>query len=41
MGWMILWWVLGLWAAVLAVFTFVLWRGHRRRMSGLDRLPRP
>jgi hypothetical protein len=33
MDWTILWWVLGVWAAVLAVFTLVLWRQHRRRMG--------
>ena len=33
MGWTILWWVLGLWAAALAVFTLALWRGHKRRMG--------
>jgi hypothetical protein len=41
MGWTILWWVLGVWAVALAVFTLFLWRGHQKRMSGLDRLPRP
>ena len=33
MGWTILCWVLGLWAAALAVFTLALWRGHNRRMG--------
>src|SRR6185295_18761917 len=33
MGWAILWWVLVLWAAALAVFTLVLWRQHKRRMG--------
>jgi hypothetical protein len=34
MGWTVLWWVIGLWAAALAVFTLVLWRGHQKRMGG-------
>jgi hypothetical protein len=31
-GWTILWWVLGIWAVALAVFTYVLWRQHKWRM---------
>ena len=33
MGWTILWWVLGIWAVALAVFTLVLWRQHKQRMG--------
>jgi hypothetical protein len=41
MGLTILWWLLALWAAALAVLTIVLWRGHRKRLSGLDRQAPP
>jgi hypothetical protein len=41
MGWTILCWVLGIWAAVLAVFTLLLRRGHQKRTGRLDRRPLP
>jgi hypothetical protein len=41
MDWTVFWWVVGAWAAALAIFTVFLWRGHQRRMAGLDRPPSP
>jgi hypothetical protein len=41
LDWSILWWVIAIWAAALAGFTLFLWRGHQKRMGGLDRPPPP